>query len=607
MADDETEKTIRIERPQRADSPLEQIRQLSQQVAQTSDALRGQRAYLRQFGMSLPFGALETVQTARQQLEALMTHVALTQGELRQLRGLADTTALINSSLDTTDVLNQVIDRVVGLTGAERGYIALRNADTGALEFRIARGMDQAQLATDSILIVSSTIVERVVSTGEPVLTHNALSDPRYAEQQSVVGFGLRSILAVPLMVQDQVIGVVYCDNRIRTGLFKEHEMTLLKAFANQAAVAIENARLFEAIRAQLAEMTEIRDLMDNIFTSIVSGLVTLDADNRITAYNPAAARIVGVTEAQALGQPFESIFSMLDGDFARSLQAVRALDRSEQMELDISFDNPDRRYWKVKINPLRGEGGQSGGLALVLDDLTEVRQREAQLSDAASYMPVSIESLRRLDLIGDQGGQERIVSVVSADVRGFTAFSEQLEPEALMQIINEYLSRASDAIELYDGVVDKYMGDAVTGLFNTQLNAQTDHAVRAVRAGLSMTYDVMELHKQLPEDQQLFYGVGVHTGAAVLGSVGSAERREFSAIGDAVDLSKLLQENAGRGEIMISEATYALVSDLFICEPLPPRKTRGRDDFTVMYQVSGIKRRTGILPSIDADELPAT
>ncbi len=596
------ESTARILRPQKVDSPLEQIRQLSQQVEQTSNALRGQREYLRQFGMNLPFGTLETIQKSKQQLDTLMSHVALTQSELRQLRGLADTTALINSSLDTFDVLNQVIDRVVGLTGAERGYIALRNAQTGKLEFRVARGMDQAQLATDNALIVSSTIVERVVSTGEPVLTHNALSDPRYAEQQSVVGFGLRSILAVPLLVQDQVIGVVYCDNRIRTGLFKEHEMTLLKAFANQAAVAIENARLFEAIRAQLAEMTEIRDLMDNIFTSIVSGLVTLDAADRITAYNPAAARIIGVAEEDALGQPFDTVFSMLDGDFARSLQAVRALDRSEQMELDISFDNPDRRYWKVKINPLRGEGGQAGGLALVLDDLTEIKQREAQVSDAASYMPVSIESLRRLDLIGDEGGQERIVSVVSADVRGFTSFSERLEPEALMQIINEYLSRASDAIELYDGVVDKYMGDAVTGLFNTQLNAQADHAIRAVRAALSMTYDVMELHNQLPEDQRLFYGVGVHTGAAVLGSVGSTERREFSAIGDAVDLSKLLQENAAGGEIMISEATYALVKDLFVCEPSAPRKTKDRADFTVMYQVRGVKRRTGELPVIDFD-----
>jgi adenylate cyclase len=114
------------------------------------------------------------------------------------------------------------------------------------------------------------------------------------------------------------------------------------------------------------------------------------------------------------------------------------------------------------------------------------------------------------------------------------------------------------------------------------------------------MTYDVTELHNHLPEDQRLFYGVGVRTGSAVLGSVGSPERREFSAIGDAVDLSKLLQENAGRGEIMISAATYELVKDLFTCEPLPPRKTKDRTDFTVMYQVTGLRRKTGLLPSLD-------
>jgi adenylate cyclase len=579
--------TAKIRKQKPTETIQEQVRQLTQGVNEMVELLRSQQEVLRQYGMNLPSGSLDGLRKVRMRVDTLNTQLMGAQSELRQLRGLAETTSLINSSLDTSDVLNQVIDKVVQLTGAERGYIVLKNQVTGAMEFRVARGIDQEQLEAQDF-IVSNTIVNRVATTGEPVLTHNAQNDPIYRGQESIVGFALRSILAVPLRVGDDVIGVVYCDNRIRAGLFKEHELNLLKAFSNQAAVAIQNARLFESVRARVAEITEIRDLMDNIFTSIASGLITLNRNNIITAYNTAAERIIGIPTNDALGSPLASVLPMLDSAFAESLEGAR----EQQVEIDLTFEEPTWRFWKVKLSPLRDASGHSEGVAMVLDDLTDVKQREAQLDAAIRYTPVQRDNLHSLDTSA-VGGQERVVSVLFADVRGFTPFSERLEPEALMQIINEYLSRASDAIELYEGVVDKYMGDAVTGLFNTQLNPQQDHALRAVRAAISMSYDIAELHEQLGEDQRLFYGIGVHTGMAVLGSVGSPDRREFSAIGDGIDFSKLLQENALGGEIMLSPDTYELVKDYFDFEEVAPRKTKGRENFTLMYKLTGIKRRT--------------
>jgi adenylate cyclase len=179
----------------------------------------------------------------------------------------------------------------------------------------------------------------------------------------------------------------------------------------------------------------------------------------------------------------------------------------------------------------------------------------------------------------------------VFADVRGFTAFSEQLEPEVLMEIINKYLSVASDSINLFEGVVDKYMGDAATGLFNTQLNPHPDHALRGVRAAMSMVYDTQALHEVLPEAHRLYYGIGIHTGKAILGNVGGQDRREFAAVGDAIEVSKLLQENAHRGEIILSAATYEQIKHDFDCEALTPRKTKGRDDLKVMYKLIGRKQ----------------
>ncbi len=570
-------------------SGQEQLRQLKQEVAKLDDLLRVQQSTLRPYAVGLPADALRKASGMTSKMESLTLDLLNRQIELRQLRALAQTTALINSTLDTDEVLTQVMDTVIQLTGAERGYIMLRDQPGGTLEFRIARGIDQEQLQREDF-IISNTIINEVANTGQPVLTDNARSDPRYQQQESIVGYQLRSILAVPLKVQSEVIGVVYCDNRALTALFKDSELNMLKAFADQAAVAIQNARLFEATRAQLAQISAARALMDNIFTSIASGLITLDGENIITLFNPAAEAITRVGSERAIDMYLHEVLPGLAELLADQLERVRASGDVIALELEIALRD-QIRVWHVHLSPLR-DPADARGIALVLDDLTEQKERESQLAQVQRYLPSAlVENMRSTDL-SVLAGQEREITVLFADVRGFTSFSELLEPEELMQIINEYLSVASDAINLYEGVVDKYLGDAVTGLFNTQLNPQGDHAARAVRAALSMVYDVLALHEIMPEESRLFYGIGIHTGMATLGNVGGEERQEFAAIGDAVELSKLLQENAGRGEIIISEATLQHVKDDFEFEALTPHKTKGRTDFTVMYRLTGRKKK---------------
>jgi adenylate cyclase len=573
-------------------SAQEMLRQLKQNIARLTDLLQAQQSTLRPYAVGLPADALNTAERMSSTAERLTLELLNRQIELRQLRALAQTTALINSTLDTDSVLTQVMDTVIQLTGAERGYIMLRDQPGGVMEFRIARGIDQEQLGREEF-IISNTIINEVATTGQPVLTDNARSDPRYQQQESIVGYQLRSILAVPLKVQSEVIGVVYCDNRALTALFKDSELNMLKAFADQAAVAIQNARLFDAARAQLAEISAARALMDNIFTSIANGLITLDGQDVITLFNPAAEAITGMSAERAIHMYLDEVLPMLADVCADKLARVRGGGAQESLEAEITLHDGQKRVWNIVVSPLRdADDGQLQGVTIVLDDLTEKKERESQLTQVQRYLPAAlVENMRNADL-SVLGGQEREITVLFADVRGFTSFSELLEPEQLMQVINQYLSVASDAINLYEGVVDKYLGDAVTGLFNTQLNAQDDHALRAVRAAISMVYDVLALHEIMPEESRLFYGIGIHTGLATLGNVGGQERQEFAAIGDAVELSKLLQENAGRGEIIISEATYQHVKDDFDCEALTPRKTKGRADFTVMYRLIGRKKK---------------
>ncbi len=591
MTDFSSQDTARMKAQRQ--SAQEQIRELTQRANDTLELLRSQRDVLRQRGMNLPGNSLDTLKALKNGVDKLSNVVANVLLELKQLRELVNTSSIINSSLDTGDVLNQVMDTVVRITGAERGYIALINRETGQMDYPVRRGIDREQMEKGD-LVVSSSIVNEVATTGEGLLTENASKDNRFQGHQSVIGFQLRSILAVPLKVRDDVIGVVYCDNRIIDGLFKASDLNLLKAFANQAAVAIENARLFESLQMQVAEMSEARDLLTSIFSSIAGGVITVNRDDVVTDCNNAGETIIGRTRDTIMGFHIAEILLGMGSEFYESLTRVRENVIAERLTVRPSLDGV-KRYWNVIMSPLRDADGVTQGVVLVIDDQTEIRRRDEQLGIASNYMKLKLENIRDAAAL-DMGGQEREISMLHSDVRGFTTFSEQLEPERLMEIINAYISLASDAINLYDGVVDKYMGDAVTGLFNTQFNPQEDHALRAVRAAMSMKYDLLALHEVLPDEQRLYYGIGVHSGMAVLGNIGGAERKEFGALGDAPDLAKLLQENAERGEVLISAATYALVQDYYECEALEPRKTKGRADFTVMYRVLKHKKRTGTL-----------
>ena len=149
-----------------------------------------------------------------------------------------------NSSLDLTEVLNRVMDEVIAATRAERGFLMLRE-DDGRLVFRAARGLDRQTIEAPEFQ-VSRGLVERVASEGQPRLTRDAQSDEWLGPRTSVMNLNLRSVLCAPVKLKDRVLGVIYVDNRLRAGIFTQEDLELLSAIAASAAVAIENARLYE-------------------------------------------------------------------------------------------------------------------------------------------------------------------------------------------------------------------------------------------------------------------------------------------------------------------------------------------------------------------------
>lgn len=209
---------------------------------------------------SLPVQAMIAVHDAARKLDELADSLQTTQEESR-LAALYRVSNILGTSLDLDDVLTQVMDAVIGLTGAERGFLMLKAQDTDDWHLRAARNFSQESLETKD-MEVSQTVLNTVMAGGQGVVTTDAQSDPRFSGQDSVVFYSLRSIMCSPLMARGSMIGAIYVDNRIKRALFKQQDLDLLNAFASQAAIAIENARLYTRTDQALASrVTELETL----------------------------------------------------------------------------------------------------------------------------------------------------------------------------------------------------------------------------------------------------------------------------------------------------------------------------------------------------------
>lgn len=501
-------------------------------------------------------------------LVALMADVTAQLRDREQLAALSRSAEALNSTLDLDEVLMQAMRMLVELTGAERAFFMLADRDTGEMRVRVSHNIEDSQFES-SAFAVSLTIVDTVVREGTSIVTTNAAADPRFSNQASIALHSLRSIICVPIRVEGQIEGVLYADNRLATDIFSETDRDFTAAFANQAAAALENARLFENV-------TLARNLMRNVFESITSAVLATGDRGRLTLVNRAAHKLLGPPASALLGQGYARLGTILDGQLLELFDEMLASGSTVVRDvIEGELEGRGTVYLSASAAPLKDSGGEPIGAVMVIDDRSDAVRYEHERGMVKRYLPEalvnSFAGTRELSL----GGARATVSVMFADIRGFTGFSEARDPAEVVEAINTYFGFASEAIHANEGIVDKYMGDAVMAHFNSPLLAREDHAWLAVKSAWE-TRERMQHHNAL-NCQGLAFGIGVNTGSALAGNVGGRQRMEYTLIGDAVNLAKRLQENAAGGQILLGEATYRAVRDRVLASPVGLIQVKGR------------------------------
>jgi adenylate cyclase len=274
--------------------------------------------------------------------------------------------------------------------------------------------------------------------------------------------------------------------------------------------------------------------------------------------------------------------------DLNRYLDFVRQNNRQlVGLELHPNLDQRGPLTLSFNLSPLEDDDHRTRGVAIVLEDLTENKRLEAQRSLFERMVsPAVIEQLNPDEL--QLGGKRAQITTLFADIRGFTGFSEKHEPEQLVSVLNRYLGAAIEAILRQEGTIDKFMGDAIMAFFNAPI-PQAEHTLRAIQAALAIRDATKALYSQLPPEFHLSFGIGIHTGEAVLGLVGTQRRLDYTAIGDSVNTAKRIQENASAGQILISAAAFQPVAPHVEARQANPIIAKGKTQPVPVYEIFGL------------------
>src|ERR1044071_1977565 len=188
-------------------------------------------------------------------------------------------------------------------------------------------------------------------------------------------------------------------------------------------------------------------------------------------------------------------------------------------------------------------------------------------------------------------GGVNQEVTVMFADIRGFTTMSEEMEPSRVVEILNEYFTRVTDVIFDNGGRLDKYIGDAVMAVFGAPISKGND-AAAAVNSAIQIQRLLVELNRDAAarEWPELRVGIGINTGSAIAGNIGSPRRLDYTVVGDAVNTEERLMTNAAGGQILISESTARKLGKTFDLERLPELKVKGRSEAVPVFRVNWVE-----------------
>ena len=498
---------------------------------------------------------------------------------------LLEITSAIATQLDLGVLLTQIMDASSDLLDAERSTLFLYDTEKDILWSRVAQGISDMTIT----LKPGEGIAGNVFKTGQAEIIADPYQDARFNRDiDSTTGFETRNMLCLPIRnKKNRRIGVAQILNK-RNAEFTEHDIKRLTSLTAQASAAIENAQLFDSVLT-------MRNYNESILRSLTNGVVSLDEEQRIQKLNAAARRILGLDDDVVNGDKLSAVLGPDNRWVIDLLEQVESSGDPRQM-MDNVLSLPDTGDVAVNLStaPLFDLEDKPAGFLSVFEDISQEKRVRSTMS---RYMPSKIVDQLLESGEDTLGGVSQKATVLFSDIRSFTTISEKIGARATVAMLNEYFSGMVDLIDQYDGILDKYIGDAIMAVFGAPFITDQD-AENAVLAAWDMfdVLDALNRERMARGDAEIKIGLGLNTGDVVVGNIGSARRMDYTVIGDAVNLAARLEGATKQygARFLISEFTWA---------EIPPTLQAGFR-FVDLMRVKGKLEPVGVYEGIDRHEI---
>jgi adenylate cyclase len=493
------------------------------------------------------------------------------------LRQLLEVNSSITSEIDLESLLKRIVQTTSRIISAERSTLFLHDVKTDSLWSLVAEGLGTKEIRMPA----TQGLAGEAFQKGEIIVTADAYKHPAFnPESDRESGFVTRNVVSMPIVTREgRRLGVMQALNRTDGGAFTRDDVVRMRAFASQAAIALDNATLF-------SEVVAAKNYNESILSSMSSGVVTLDIDGNIAKVNDAACEILGTDQASLDGASARAILEATNPWFIEEIEAVEASGTAKSLlDTDINTRSGATKSVNLSLVPLINEGKQAGILT-ILEDISEGKRLQGAMR---RFMPQKIvdQVLERDDDL--LFGSACKASVLFADIRGFTSLSEKLTPREVVDMLNEVFTELYEAVAGSEGILDKYIGDAVMAVYGVPFAHDNDpeNAVCGAMEMLRMI-DVINQRRSREGALGLRLGVGVSTGDVIAGTIGSPKRMDYTVIGDSVNLAARLQDlsKVYRSGIILCETTAAKVAGTVPLRELDLIRVRGRQTPARIFEV---------------------
>ena len=482
--------------------------------------------------------------------------------KLLELETLFDISVAISSVLDIDELGEEILWRSVGILNASKGMMLMPKENSPILEPNSSFNWED----TDALISKKLTIFKKISdSKSGAILT----PEDKNSLQKKL---GEDHVIIAPIQAKENILGyMVLCNKETRHGVeaFTQTDLDLLSALCNQGAVALDNARLFKDIR-------EAKQFNESILGSIATGVITLDPLGEIDSINQGGMNILKMNRDEIIGNHYMYLFEK-DMDVIGLIQMTE-MENTIHSEINMPFLTVSKEaVVNVSVAPRIDPSGSVRGLVIAIEDITDVSKVKNTFKRYVSKQVVDelLDDDAKLNL----GGEEREVTILFSDIRGFTSMSENMSPEYVGSTLNEYFSAMMDIIFKYNGTLDKIVGDELMVVYGAPLEKEDD-SDRAIKTAIEMMQRLKKLNKdrKAKDLNEIDIGIGVNTGDVVSGNIGSETQMDYTVIGDTVNLGARLCSAAKPYEIIISEYTAKETSDKFNLVKMEPIILKGKE-----------------------------